>query len=139
MDEAESWYPLWLFPASKSNLEPLNAKVHNKQAHVTLKNSNIKSSAVTHIYRGSAARMADLRVAGEADIRKAGRWDMSAMTRHYLTTLPRETMRVLAGFPKEMGSFFVFRDVDPPKCLEEMIFPQAGVWSVLLLLVGGQA
>lgn len=49
--------------------------------------------------------MADLPGASETDIRRGGRWDMSSMTHHYLTTLPRETMRVLADFPAQSQQF----------------------------------
>lgn len=79
--------------------------------------------------------MADLGGAADADIRKAGRWDMSSMTKHYLTSLPRETMRVLAGFPAQAGSYFIARDIDPPQHLEALIFPQASIWWVKLHLL----
>jgi hypothetical protein len=50
------------------------------------------------------------------------------MVQFYLTALPRETMRVLAGFSKDRGSFWIPRDVDPPKELENMIFPEVSLW-----------
>ena len=53
---------------------------------------------------------------------------MSAMTQYYLTTLPRETMRVLAGFTVERGSFWISRDLEPPLELQEMVLPQVSVW-----------
>lgn len=74
--------------------------------------------------------MADLFGASETDIRRGGRWDMSSMTQHYLTTLPRETIRVLAGFPSSPGQFWLERDLDPPEELERLIFPQAALWYV---------
>ena len=74
--------------------------------------------------------MADLQGASERDVARAGRWDMSAMTQCYLTTLPRETMRVLAGFTVERGSFWSSRDLEPPSELQEMVFPQVSVWRV---------
>lgn len=74
--------------------------------------------------------MADLFGASETDIRRGGRWDMSSMAQHYLTTLPRETMRVLAGFPPTSGQFWLARDLDPPEVLEDEVFPQATLWYV---------
>lgn len=61
----------------------------------------------------------------ERDIARAGRRDMSAMTQYYLTTLPRETMRVPAGFTVGHGSFWISRE--PPSELQEMVFPHVSV------------
>lgn len=75
--------------------------------------------------------MADLGGASEADINRAGRWDSSAMTKYYLTTLPRMTMRVLAGFAPNPGTFWLARDVAPPEDLEKRIFSDVEIWYVL--------
>lgn len=138
MNDASLWYPIWLFPgkASKKNKNtkngdaPISQDAHYKATKAMLTKAGIAqhSKKVTHIYRGSAARMADLLGASESDIRRGGRWDMSSMTQHYLTTLPRETMRVLAGFPAASGQFWIARDLDPPEELEAMVFPQAALW-----------
>jgi hypothetical protein len=110
----------------------MTSDAHYKAVKTVLQNSGMdsESKSVTHIFRGSAARMADLKGAGESDIRRAGRWDMSSMTQYYLTTLPRETMRVLAGFNVQPGTFWLSRDLDPPKELEDMVFPHAQLWYV---------
>jgi hypothetical protein len=93
-----------------------------------LEAAGIMTKKVTHAFRGSASRMADLGGASESDISRAGRWDMSCMNQYYLTTLPRETMRVLAGFTAEPGTFWLARDVDPPSALEKMVFPDVDLW-----------
>ena len=105
---------------------------HAKATKTVLENAGVRqfSKKLTHIYRGSAARMADLFEASETDIRRGGRWDMSSMAQHYLTTLPRETMRSLAGFPAASGQFWIPRDLDPPSELEALVFPQAALWYV---------
>lgn len=138
MSDASQWYTIWLFPGkasknkenSKAGDAPISQDAHYKATKAMLKKAGISqhSKKVTHIYRGSAARMADLLGASESDIRRGGRWDMSSMTQHYLTTLPRETMRVLAGFPAASGQFWIARDLDPPAELERMVFPQAALW-----------
>jgi hypothetical protein len=129
LDNPKEWYPLFLFPGKTQTIE-IKPNTHYRAVKTLLQRCGIgdKSSQVTHIFRGSAARMADLKGASERDISRAGRWDMSTMVQFYLTTLPRETMRVLAGFTKERGSFWIARDVDPPKELEDLIFPHAQVW-----------
>lgn len=80
------------------------------------------------MFRGCASRMADLGGASEADINRAGRWDSSAMTQYYLTTMPRMTMRVLAGFALNPGTYFIPRDIDPLQELEHMVFPDVDLW-----------
>jgi hypothetical protein len=129
LDTASEWFPLFLFPGNTQQVE-MKKDTHYHAVKAVLKNSGIgsNSSQVTHIFRGSAARMADLQGASERDISRAGRWDMSSMVQFYLTGLPRETMRVLAGFTKDRGSFWISRDVDPPKELADMIFPDASLW-----------
>lgn len=129
LDSPKEWFPLFLFPGAKQT-EEMKKDTHYHAVKALLKNCGVgdNSSQVTHIFRGSAARMADLQGASERDISRAGRWDMSSMVQYYLTTLPRETMRVLAGFNKERGAFWISRDVDPPAELGEMIFPHASLW-----------
>jgi integrase len=129
LDTPKEWFPLFLFPGATQTVE-MKKDTHYHAVKALLRRAGIgaDSSQVTHIFRGSAARMADLQGASERDIARAGRWDMSAMTQYYLTTLSRETMRVLAGFSVERGSFWIARDLDPPKELEDMIFPQATSW-----------
>lgn len=135
MDDPEQWYPLWLFPGKgKDGKSPLSSDAHAKATKSLLEDAGVRqhSKKVTHIFRGSGARMADLGGASETDIRRGGRWDMSSMAQHYLTTLPRETMRVLAGFPASAGQFWLARDIDPPEGLENSIFPQAKLWCIIL-------
>lgn len=75
--------------------------------------------------------MADLGGASESDIGRAGRWDVSCMNQYYLTTLPRGTMRVLAGFTADPGTFWIARDIDPPEELEAMVFPDVDRWYAM--------
>jgi len=73
--------------------------------------------------------MAELAGASEAQIRKLGRWNNQAMEKCYLTTLPLQAMRVLAGFQGEKGHFYLPRmTLSPPAALQSMIFPEADIW-----------
>ena len=67
--------------------------------------------------RGSGARMAELGGASEAQIRRLGRWNNQAMENCYLTCLPREAMRTLAGFSPHAGDFFLKRAASPMSCI----------------------
>jgi len=85
----------------------------------------MRTKAKTHAARGSGARMAELRGADLADIRRAGRWANGALENCYLTQMPRQTMRVLAGFKEERGCFFLKRaSIDPAEPLQQQLFPQ---------------
>ena len=129
LDNPKEWFPLFLFPGSTQTSE-MKKDTPYHAVKALLKRSGVgdNSSQITHIFRRSAARMADLKGASERDIARAGRWDMSAMTQYYLTTLPRETMRVLAGFTVERGSFWILRDLEPPLELQERVLPPVSVW-----------
>ena len=68
--------------------------------------------------------MAELAGASEDQIRRLGRWNNQSMENCYLTSLPREAIRSLAGFPPAQGSFFLPRaTVEPPDSLKRLIFP----------------
>lgn len=76
----------------------------------------------------SGARAANASGAGEEAIRRHGRWSGDRMTQCYLSPISLEPVRVLAGFPKERGSYFLKRNIDPPTELQQSIFPLADEW-----------
>ena len=85
---------------------------------------------------GSGARMAELTGASEEQIRRLGRWNNNAMENCYLTNLPREAMRTLAGFRTDRGCFFIRRAViEPAPALKNLIFPEKMELSTKFLLV----
>lgn len=85
----------------------------------------MSSKAVTHITRGSAVKIAELHGTSEGECRRLGRWNNQAMEGCYLSSIPREAVRSLAGFPPKLKSFFLKRAaLDPPEELQRMIFPQ---------------
>jgi len=92
-----------LTPASNP-LVPINFSTHYKAIKKMLDAVGIKSNVKTHMGRGAGARMADVLGASEPDIRRSGRWNQEAVS-CYLTSLSRETMRTLAGFPKNLVIF----------------------------------
>lgn len=126
---ASSWFDLYVFPG-KIRTDPIQPATHAASVSKMLKAAGIVTKKVTHSFRGCASRMADLGGASESDIGRAGRWDVSCMNQYYLTTLPRGTMRVLAGFTAEPGTFWIARDIDAPEELESMVFPDVDLWYV---------
>ncbi len=122
------WYDLYLCPGAKPGKE-LSFGTHYKFIKDMLYSLGIKSNVKTHMGRGTGASMADVRGASEPDIRRSGRWNQEAVS-CYLTLLPRETMRTLAGFPKDSGNFYIARSIlEPPSCLLEQVFPEVTEWA----------
>lgn len=74
----------------------------------------LKFSAVTHIGRKSAANMADSLGATTDSIRRAGRWNTETMTNVYMSALPRDVLKILAGFKEEIPYFLPRCLVKPP-------------------------
>ncbi|KAL3681957.1 hypothetical protein R1sor_024913 [Riccia sorocarpa] len=73
--------------------------------------------------------MAELGGASESQIRRLGKWNNQAMENCYLTSLPRETLRTLAGFSPVQGQFYLPRmAVQPPPELTSKIFPEVEEW-----------
>ncbi|ETP36757.1 hypothetical protein F442_15373 [Phytophthora nicotianae P10297] len=109
------WYDLKLLKTGKDPTKPMSYKVHHDAISSALKYAGIRSKAKTHVGRGSGSRMADLGGASESQIRRLGRWNNQSMEKCYLTSLPREAMRTLAGFDSSRGSYFVARaSAEPP-------------------------
>ena len=103
-----------------------------------LAHAHVVSHAKTHISRGCAARMTELKGLDEDQIRRLGHWASGAMERHYLSALPRKGMRVMSGFSPRENSYFIKRDcLEPPESLLQQIFPQLD--NTLLLQQQGQA
>ena len=56
-------------------------------------------------------------------IRRAGKWNDDVMSTTYLTSLPRNFIRTVAGHPNE-GHYFVDRaQIQPPVSLVSQVFP----------------
>ncbi|SAL99398.1 hypothetical protein [Absidia glauca] len=58
---------------------------------------------------GSSARTAGIMCANEDQIRRQGRWTNTTINGAYFTSLPRKTMRLMAGFPTNGRSFYFAR------------------------------
>lgn len=89
----------------------------------------LHSKAKTHAMRGSGSRMAEMLGTSEAAIRRLDRWNSSALTTSYLTHLPTEALRTLAGFTKDAGQYcLVHATVFPPEELSKKVFPHLDYW-----------
>ena len=122
------WFNIKLFPSGKDPFQPISYEAHRKAFTRAKAKAGIVSSKVTHLGRGSGAQAAELGGASEDNIRRAGRWEQGSMAKCYLSQLPRESMRVLAGFPADIGSFWISRDIEVPEVLLDMVFPETKEW-----------
>jgi hypothetical protein len=89
-----------------------------------LSSTGIRSNKKTYTNYRSSAGMADIVCANENQIRRQGRWNNATISGAYFTSLPREIMQPMAGFPANGRSFYLARAVlDPPTSLCKKLFP----------------
>ncbi|KAE8213934.1 hypothetical protein CF319_g9129, partial [Tilletia indica] len=122
----EDWYDTWLLRSTTDPSKQLPYRTQYNHMCKVLGALNIQSSKKTHLNRGGGARRAEDNGASEAQIRRAGRWVVEKMQGCYLTGLPRESMRAMAGFNTQPGAFYLPRNtIIPPLSLQQQIFPTA--------------
>ena len=62
-------------------------------------------------------------------VRRAGHWERGSMSTAYLSRLPREFMRVAAGFSCTGGNYHLKRaTIQPPAALLGRIWPWVDIW-----------
>lgn len=126
----KDWYRHKLIKTcgSESTAE-LSYPAHLAAISTAFKEVGLHSKAKTHAMRGSGARMAESLGTSEASIQRLGRWNSNALSKKYLTNIPREALRTLAGFTREAGQFYLPRAVVYP-CTElrRKVFPWVDHW-----------
>lgn len=84
----------------------------------------------THLPRSSGAQHAEIHGTSLAQISQAGRWNQSVLCQAYLTHLPRQFMRIAAGFSSSTGDYFLPRAAhEPPLVLQQQIWPWIEEWE----------
>jgi hypothetical protein len=87
-----------------------------------------KSNHITFGFIG--ARTANELGADADEIRRHGRWCGDRLSSAYLSPISRVTVRVLAGFSKDRGTYFLERaNLEVPATLLKQIFPQVDEWE----------
>jgi hypothetical protein len=123
--EAKLWYDTNLFHNWSDYTSPLSYNSHRDGIKKCFEKLGMNFSAVTHIGRKSASNMADCLGAPVESIRRAGRWNTETVTNVYMSALPKDTMRLLAGFTADGNSYYLSRaSIDPPPELLQRIFPK---------------
>ncbi|KAE8964038.1 hypothetical protein PR001_g29185 [Phytophthora rubi] len=122
--EPEQWYDIKVLKSGKGMTTALTYRAHYDATVKAFTALGMHSKAKTHAARGSGSRMAELAGASESQIRRLGRWNAGAMEGCYLTALPRDAMRSLAGFSPDRRSFYLERAaLVPPDSLQREVFP----------------
>jgi hypothetical protein len=100
---------------------------HRESIGKALSSSGIRSNKKTPINCDSSARMAGNMCANVDQIRRQGRWNNTTINGAYLTDLPRELVRSMAGFPT-YGRFFYLAcaALNPPTSFWKKLFPAIG-------------
>jgi hypothetical protein len=127
---SKDWYNTKILRANAEDpTTTLSYRAHYGAVVKAFQALGIKAKAKTHVSRGSGARMAEVAGATEAQIRRLGRWNNNTMEGCYLTALPREAMRGLAGFSPGSSSFFLSRaTMQPSDILQKRVFPEVDHW-----------
>ncbi len=92
--------------------------------------AGIISATKTHLPRAQGAKEAEVRGTSLGQISQAGRWNQSILCQAYLTHLPRQFMRVVAGFSPSAGDYFLARAAhEPPYGLQKQLWPWIEEWE----------
>ncbi|RXK39824.1 hypothetical protein M231_02879 [Tremella mesenterica] len=127
-----NWYDLPLLSDGKNRLKEVSYDTQRRAINEALKAANVHTYQKTHVNRRLGARLAEQGGASPDEIARAGHWAHSVLEIHYLTHIPRKTLRALAGFPVEGKGFFLPRAVTPSPTLLRKIFPDVDKWTALL-------
>jgi hypothetical protein len=93
--------------------------------------AGLVSSKKTHLPRRVGAQDAETHGSSLAQISQAGRWNQSVLCQAYLTHLPRQFMRIVAGFSASAGDYFLARAAhDPPAVLQRQLWPWIEEWEL---------
>lgn len=127
---SQSWYHTKLLQSNPNDpTQQRSYASHYTAMESALKACNMSSTKKTHMARGADARMCDLGGVEDASIRRLGRWNSDSMNGAYVTGLPREALRSLAGFGKAKGNLYLPRsNFVPPAELQKKVFPPVDEW-----------
>ena len=128
-NDKSTWYRTRLILGKQEEHGSLSYETQALWIQRAFAEANIQSSKVTHTMRGSAIRIADSEGVPEDQLRRAGHWEKGSMSTAYLSRLPRECMRVLAGFSRCPGNYYLRRSaVKPPRALKRKVWPWVDSW-----------
>lgn len=138
----QQWYDVKLFHGENSkNTQGLSYATQLNWTHKIFDHANLKSLKKTHAGRTNGARHAELNGVSEAQIRRAERWNNDSLTTSYLSHLPREFVRSMAGFETfNQGNYYLPRaKISPPQSLLDVLWPWVDEWQLWFRCEGNAA
>lgn len=124
----QQWYDIHVL-RGRNVTSPLSYEVQLEWTNKIYQVANVKILKKTH-QRPYGAQRAELGGVSESQIRRAGRWNSDALSQSYLTHLPLEFVRVMAGFKPAPGDFYIARaKVQPSSSLVRSIWPWVDQWQ----------
>ncbi|KAG6989224.1 High-osmolarity-induced transcription protein 1 [Fusarium oxysporum f. sp. conglutinans] len=92
--------------------------------------AGLMASKKTHLPRRVGAQDAETQGTSLAQISQAGRWNQSVLCQAYLTHLPRQFKRIVAGFSASPGDYFLARAAhEPPYVVQKQLWPWIEEWE----------
>ncbi|CAI6005210.1 unnamed protein product [Closterium sp. NIES-64] len=130
--EPSTWYDQYLFfPLRAGNEKQIPPTTHHDWAAKILQDAGITCSRAVHATRAGGAQHASADGMPSDQLARLGGWRfIDVMTKHYLTTIPREVVLLKAGFTGVDGDYFLGRATVPvsdklDELLRKHIFPWA--------------
>lgn len=124
LSKNELWFDIKVLKGNKGITNEIDYSTQYKSVCKAFDACGINSQKKTHAGRGCGARHAEIAGASEDQLRRHGRWNAQSMENNYLTSLPRQSIRVINGFPAAGGQFWLPRaSVTPSEDLQVKIFP----------------
>ncbi|KAG1444101.1 hypothetical protein G6F56_010431 [Rhizopus delemar] len=130
----QNWYEIHVFKG-KDRLKEMAYRTQHQAYKRALENVGINSSKVTHINRGSALNLIDEESVSDNQQRRVGRWGKDRMVGCYLSSLPKQSMRAIAGFTSTAGnSFFGACNFNPSGRAPDSVvlqnkYPGLAIWN----------
>lgn len=124
-----NWYNTYVLKGS-NKFEEITYGTQYNAFRRGLDAAGIKSSKVTHVNRGSALNMIDDEQVSDDQQRRVGRWGTDRMVGCYLSSLPKQAIRSIAGFTTSPGNYHIYRAaIEPPEELKRKVFPDIESWK----------
>ncbi|CAO3682377.1 unnamed protein product [Rhizopus microsporus] len=125
----KNWYETMVFKGD-DRFTPITYRAQHKMYIDVFKRVGIHFSKTTHANRKSALNMIAQENVSNDQQKMVSRWGTDPMVGCYISSLPVELMKGLAGFPPHQGSYFLSRAVViPPKHLQVLVFPDIQFWK----------
>ncbi|CAI5495858.1 unnamed protein product [Closterium sp. Naga37s-1] len=109
--EPSTWYDQYLFfPLRVGNEKQIPPTTHHDWATKILDDAGITCSRVVHATRAGGAQHASADGMSSDQLARLGGWRfIDVMTKHYLTTIPKEVVLLKAGFTGVDGDYYLGR------------------------------